>query len=59
MIQTLIHINTPMTFEQVAASLFTEAHRREHRKVQLGEEVLATTFGRGRGATHFNRGGRG
>jgi hypothetical protein len=58
-IQTLMHINVPMTFEQVAASLLSESHRREQRSAQLGEEeALSATIGRGRGASPYfsNRG---
>jgi hypothetical protein len=47
-IQTLTHQGAPLTFDQVAASLVMESHRREQYTQQLGDEVaLGTTFNRG------------
>jgi hypothetical protein len=74
-IQTLTHQSVALTFDQISASLLTEAHRREHRAIQLGdEEALAATFNRqasfsqyptgfgpfhGRGGCSFYRGAYG
>ena len=44
-IQTLTHLNSNMTFEQLSASLILESHQRAHRQQQLGdEEALAASF---------------
>jgi hypothetical protein len=44
-IQTLIHLNVIMTFEQVASNLLIEAHRKQHCTIQLkDEEALAAMF---------------
>jgi hypothetical protein len=38
-------LNASLTFDQMSSTLLAEAHRREHRTFQLGdEEALATTF---------------
>jgi len=56
-IQTLTHLNSTMSFEQLSASLMSESHRREHRNQQLGDtEALAASFTKQASITSANRG---